>query len=208
MNRIRYAALRDRYGVSAAAQRVLYGPQAEVTSTAINVESSSRRRRAESTSLHPSECLPRRGRADKQTTDTTARADLAYRSQPPPEAFKPLVFAHALGGLSGRHNVSPESGIVNSFLFRQSAGGKLAQHSGGKPAAHAVLPTEGKVSPFARCARRACSFPFLGEDAIVRSSRHRPRGISVRRIPSSNLSLFLKRDLKRDPCKARRTRPA
>jgi hypothetical protein len=71
------------------------------------------------------------------------------------------------GGCSrSPHDISPESGMVTLFLFRQSPDGELAQAPGGKPAAYAVLPSEGKVSPFARCARQACSFSFLGEDTM------------------------------------------
>ena len=74
---------------------------------------------------------------------------------------------HQGGCSSGPHKVSPKSGMVSSSLFRQSPAGELAQAPGGKPAADAVQPSEGKVSPFARCARQACPFSFLGEDAML-----------------------------------------
>ena len=56
--------------------------------------------------------------------------------------------------------------IVSLSLSRQSPDGKFSPR-GGEPAADAVPPSEGKVSPFARCARQPCSFPFVREDAML-----------------------------------------
>ena len=56
------------------------------------------------------------------------------------------------------------------WLTHPSFGSLLLVNStspGGKPTADAVPPSEGKFSPFARCARQAYSFSFLGEDIML-----------------------------------------
>ena len=74
---------------------------------------------------------------------------------------------HQGGCSSGAHKVSPKSGMVSSFLFRQSPDGELAQSPGGSRPRMRSPPSEGKVSPSLGVRGRHVRSRSLGEDTML-----------------------------------------
>ena len=96
-------------------------------------------------------------------------------------------------GVQVEAKVSPKSGMVSSFLFRQST--VVNSTSPGGKADRGCGPTERREGLPLRSVCAAGMFVLvLGGGHNARSSRHRHGGTSRPRIPSCDRSLFLKCD--------------